>query len=255
MKTRDLIIATAVIYDGDWEKMLDSFARKEHIPPETVFSIVSNLKCQTLTMLDDNYPSYLKEMHRPPFVLFYEGDISLIEDPTKCLSVVGTRKPSEKGIKVTKEIVEQTCKKYITVSGLASGIDRIAHKTTIESGGKTVAVLGSGIDYCFPNENRDIFKKIKKDHLLISEYPPGSQPKSEHFPFRNRLIAAFSKGILITESKIRSGTSITASFGLLFGRDVMCLPSSEYNESGCNKFIKEGASLVENADDVLFIMQ
>ncbi len=255
MTAREMLIAEAVYHDGDWSKIVDALSKKEYLPEEEINRINKSLKCHAITIVDDNYPLYLKQMFRPPIVLFYEGDISLLESSDKCLAVVGTRNPSELGVKMTRKIVEEVSQEFIIVSGLASGIDRTAHLSAMNSGGRTIAVLGSGIDYCFPSENRDIFKRIKRDHLLVSEYPPGSPPKSERFPIRNRLIAMFSKGILITESKIKSGTSITASYGLEYGKEVMCLPSSDYDDSGCNRFIKAGASLVENAEDVLFVMK
>ena len=255
MNVRENIIATAVYHGGDWLKILDALTRKEFLPPEDVIRINRELKCGVVTLLDREYPEYLRHITKPPIVLFYEGDLSLIKEPFDCLAVVGTRHPTTRGERITREIVKETCKRYITVSGLASGVDRIAHLTTIENGGKTVAVLGSGIDCCYPSENQDIFNIIKKDHLLISEYPPGCPPRNDNFPTRNRLIAMFSRGILITESAVRSGTSITASYGLEYGRNIMCVPSENIEYSGCNKWIKTGAYLVENADDVIFLMK
>lgn len=255
MTTSEILIAEAVHYNGDWKQIVEAIREKKVLPPEEIIRINNDLKCHALTIMDKEYPEYLKHIFMPPIVLFYEGDISLINEPSKCLAVVGSRGPSEVGVSITKSIVKKTCKDFITVSGLANGIDRIAHKTAINNGGKTIAVLGSGIDCCYPSENQDIFDKIKKDHLLISEYPPGCPPVSSNFPIRNRLIAMFSKGILVTEARIKSGTSITATYGLNFGRTIMCVPSSRYDECGCNRLIKEGAFLVENADDVLFNMR
>jgi len=187
-------------------------------------------------------------------VIFYYGDISLINDPNKNLAIVGTRKPSATGIDITHQIVKGTAKKYVTVSGLAMGVDAIAHKETIENGGKTVAVLGCGIDICYPSKNSEIYEEIKKNHLLISEYPGLTPPSPENFPFRNRLIAQFSKAILVTESKKKSGSSITVMYGLCYGRDIMCVPSVDYGNSGCNSHIREGATLVENAKQVIEMM-
>ena len=255
IETRKILIAHAVYYVGEWDKICESISKKDLLPNEEIIRLNSELKCKAVTIIDEDYPEYLRNAFKPPIVLFYEGDLSLIQDPYKCLAVVGTRHPTAKGKEITKDIVLKTCKEYITVSGLASGIDRTAHETAIKGGGKTVAILGSGIDYCYPSVNQDIFNKIKKDHLLLSEYPPGTPPSPDHFPIRNRLIAVMSKGILVTEAAIRSGTSITVSFGLSYGKDVMCIPSDDYNNSGCNLFIKEGAALVENADDVLLNMR
>ena len=254
ISAKQILIAHAVYFGGDWDKLINAIRTRQYIPEEDVIKVTNSLKCNAITMLDKEYPEYLRQVYKPPIVLFYEGDISLIQNPKICMAVIGTRHPSVKAKELTIDIVLKTCKRYITVSGLASGIDRTAHVAAIKGGGKTIAVLGSGIDYCYPSENSDIFDIIKKDHLLISEYPPGASPSPDHFPFRNRLIAAICKGILITEAAIKSGTSITASFGLYYGRDVMCLPSNDYKNSGCNKLIKEGAYLVEDADDVSYIM-
>lgn len=256
MNKREILIAIAVKNGGDYQKILADLY-SSHIPEdEEAHLICSKLKCNVLTFLDPEYPEYLKHLFRPPFVLFYHGDISLIEKPINCLAVVGTREPSGIYASATEEIVKECCKDYIIVSGLAKGIDRIAHKTAIDNGGRTIAILGSGINVCYPIENEDIYKDIinSKKHLLISEYPPNSPPDSTHFPFRNRLIAMFSKGILVTESAIRSGSSITVNYGLDFGRDIMCLPSSNFNQSGCNQFLKQGAACVENAIDVYNVM-
>ena len=140
---------------------------------------------------------------------------------------------------------------YVIVSGLAKGIDSIAHKGAIEGGGKTVAILGSGIDYCYPSENKELYDEIKSSHLLISEYPNKSMPTPEQFPWRNRIIAGLSNTIVVAEAGIHSGTYITVADGLMNGRNICCVPHMANLNSGCNKLIKEGAALVENAKDVI----
>ena len=256
MNAREKLIATAVKNGGDYQNtFLDLYNGRTPEDAEA-HQICSKLKCNVLTFLDPQYPEYLKHLTRPPLVLFYYGDISLIEKPFNCLGVVGTREPTPIYIQTTEDIVKDCCKDYIIVSGLAKGIDRIAHKTAINNGGRTIAILGCGINKCYPTENEDIYKDIinNRKHLLISEYPPDVPPNFDHFPFRNRLIAMFSRGILVSESSIRSGTSITINFGLDFGRDIMCLPSSNLNNSGCNQAIKAGAICVENVTDVRNVM-
>ncbi len=257
MTKREILIAEAIHYKGDWWKIVDAVTKKDLIDEELAMKYLRSLKCKVLTMFDPEYPEYLKGFTMAPIVLFYYGDISLLSDPKKCLAVVGTRKPSDVGIKMTREIVSSTSKKYITVSGLASGVDRIAHETALDNGGKTIAVLGCGIEMCYPSENYDIYKRIKysKNNLILSEYPGDTEPDARHFPVRNRLIAQFSKGILVTESKIKSGTSITVNFGLEYSKEVMSVPSSDYGNSGCNLYIQQGAALVENAAQVEFIME
>ena len=255
MTTSEILIAEAIYYQGNWEEIVRAIRQKELLPTSDIIRMNRELKCKAITILDKEYPTYLKELYRPPLVLFYYGDISLINDPNNNLAIVGTRKPSELGTKITREITETVSKKYNIVSGLALGIDAIAHEEAIKNGGKTVAILGCGIDICYPSSNRDIYEIIKKDHLLISEYPNQTTPSPCKFPNRNRLIAQFSKGILVTESKKKSGTSITVNYGLWYGRDIMCVPSVDFNDSGCNKFIREGAALVENAEQVLEIIE
>ena len=255
MTISEILIAEAIYHEGEFKKIIADIRAKKILPDEDIIRLNRKMRSKAITIMDSNYPEYLRHMSYPPLVLFYYGDISLIAKPTDCLGVVGTRGPSAKASEVTKNIVSQTCKRYITVSGLAKGIDRIAHETAIDNGGKTIAVLGCGIDNCYPAENQELLNKIKKEHLVVSEYPGLTPPNQWNFPIRNRLIAMFSKGILVTESKIKSGTSITVNFGLCYGREIMCTPSSDYNDSGCNKFIKEGASLVENADDVFLVME
>ena len=255
MTTSEILIAEAVYYHGNWDEIVSAIRRRELLPATEIIRINRSLKCKAITILDKEYPEYLKELYRPPIVLFYYGDISLINNPRNNVAVVGTRKPTYFGVKMTKELTRGIAKKYNIVSGLALGIDAIAHAEAIRTGGKTIAILGCGIDICYPVTNRPLYEIIKKRHLLISEYPNNTSPDPAYFPHRNRLIAQFSKGILITESKKKSGTSITANFGLCYDRDIMCVPSIDFEDSGCNQLIRDGAILVENADQVIEIVR
>lgn len=252
--SRLLLIYFAVKYEGDWLKIMKAIDEKEDIDFKVAEQIANNVSSKTLTILDNDYPKYLSKMSRAPFVLFYHGDISLISDPNKNLAVVGSRKNTLYGKTITTDIVKKVCKKYNIVSGMALGIDAIAHQACIEAGGKTIAVLGCGIDYCYPQTNKELYEKIKKDHLVISEYPGVSEPKQQNFPIRNRIIAALGKGLLVTEARKGSGSSITAAWALEYNKDIMCVPNVVYSDSACNKWIKEGAFLVENAEDVLDVL-
>ena len=254
MNIHELLVAHAIYLNGNWTEIYRVLQTKKFLPEEEIIRLLSRMRCKAITIMDPEYPEYLRQMSKPPFVLFYYGDISLINDPYNCLAVVGTRHPSECGIDITKQIVKETCKNYITVSGMATGIDRVAHETAIKHGGKTIAVLGTGIDICYPSENSDIYEIIKKNHLVISEHPEGAYSDRLSFPLRNRIIAMISQAVLVTESKIQSGTSITVNFALRYGKNVMAVPSSDYNNSGCNLYLKQGAFLVENADDVEYIL-
>lgn len=252
--SRILLIYFAVKYEGDWLKIYEAITSKEDVDFNVAKQIAENISSKALTALDPEYPKYLSRMSRAPFVLFYYGDISLISDSNDNLSVVGSRKSTLYGKTVTESIVGKVCKKYNIVSGLAAGIDAVAHNACINNGGKTIAVLGSGIDYCWPPSNLQLYEEIKKNHLVISEYPGVTEPKPTYFPVRNRIIAAFGKGLLITEARKNSGSSITAGWALEYNKDIMCVPNLAYNDSGCNQWIKEGAFLVETPEDVLEIL-
>ena len=254
ISSRVLLIYFAVKYEGDWLKIYQAISNKEDVEYKDALAIAENLTCKVLTALDPEYPKYLSRMSCAPFVLFYYGDINLISDCNNNLSVVGSRKNTLYGKTITEEIVGKVCKKYNIVSGMAAGIDAIAHNACINSGGKTIAVLGCGIDYCYPSSNRELYEKIKQDHLVISEYPGVTEPKTTYFPIRNRIIAALGKGLLVTEARNGSGSSITAAWALEYNKDIMCVPNLAYSDSACNQWIKEGAFLVEKSSDVLEIL-
>ncbi len=251
VKGRDLLIYLSVTYEGDWHKIFDAIKRKEkNFTVDDVDQAVTSVKAKTTTLLDDDYPEILKKCHYPPFVLYYYGDLNLI-DENKSLAVVGSRNSSPYGEEMTRKIVSVVAKKFTIVSGLARGIDSLAEQTAIDVGGKTIAILGSGIDYCYPKENWQLYEEIKKHHLLVSEYPNLTKPNKEHFPMRNRLIAYFSNSLFMAEGSTKSGSFITVSYALDKGSDIFCLPHEANKNSGCNKLIKEGATLVESGEEIL----
>lgn len=251
MEARDLLIALSLKYNGDWTLIYDALSNKTVQDENELKTYLKKNHYKTLTMLDSDYPECLKQVYKPPFVLFYVGDISLLNDNTKKLAVVGSRKASEKFKAKTREIIINLYKDIVIVSGLAKGIDGIAHKSAIESNKKTIAIIGSGLDYTFPSENAELYSKIKQNHLLLSEYPEYVPPCQDNFPWRNRIIAGLSKAVFIPEAKHKSGTVITAGYAINMGKEILCLPSENFGDSACNVFLKEGARLVENADDVM----
>ena len=250
----EVLVYLAYKHKGDWEAIYDDV--KNHIFPsvEEIKECLSKIKSNYISILNPLYPEYLKNIFRPPFVLFYYGDISLIADLERNLSVVGSRDYSEYGAEMTRKIVKEVCDEYTIVSGLARGIDAIAHETAMKNGGKTIAVLGCGIDYCYPKENIVLYNDIKKNHLLLSEYPGDVPPTNDNFPIRNRIIAGLSNGLLVTEAHYKSGSGITAHLALDFGRQIMFVPYHANEESLCNAFIRDGGFLVEDGKDVKDIM-
>lgn len=254
MSGRDLLIYLSLKYEGDFEKMLKAIKNKEETNDDEIKKTIVTVKSNVLTILDKDYPEELKHINMPPLVLYYYGDISLLDSVMR-LAVVGSREASKYGIKITKNIVTDIASKVTVVSGLARGIDAIAHQTAIDNKGRTIGVLGCGIDYIYPKENDKLYAQIKKEHLLISEYPNFTKPKPDYFPMRNRIISAIAQKVLVTEAYKNSGTNITVLFALKQGKDVMAVPYPADTQSSANKLIQDGAFLVENGDDVLYLME
>ena len=169
---REILACIAIQEKGDWSRIYERIKEKDYPSDDEAIETLKTIKYNYITLADEVYPDMWKNTYRPPFVLFYYGDINiLLDDPQKCLAVIGSREYTEYGEKITRQLVKEVAKERVIVSGLAKGIDTIAAETAIKYGGKTVAVLGSGIDYCYPFENFDLYLYIKKYHLLISEYP------------------------------------------------------------------------------------
>lgn len=251
MNGREILIYLSYYEKGDWDKIYNDIKIKKYdFNNDDVKDVVSKLKSKVVTILDEQYPECLKNAYKPPFVLYYYGDLSLIRNNRSCVAVIGSRESSEYGEKMTRLITSDIAKHFVVVSGLAKGIDACAHQAAINANGKTVAVLGSGIENCYPKCNKELFEKIKKDHLVISEYPDEVEPTKDKFPLRNRLIAALTRTLIVSEAHERSGTSITISYALMNGNEVCCVPYPADTNSLCNRMIKDGARLTESAKDV-----
>ncbi|MBO8160202.1 MAG: DNA-protecting protein DprA [Thermosipho sp. (in: Bacteria)] len=200
-----------------------------------------------ITYWDEEYPQHLKNIWNPPKFLFYKGNISFLKK--EAIAVVGSRKVSEYGRKVTAFFVNKLKEKFTIVSGMAYGVDSLAHWNALEN---TLAVLGSGINVCYPKSNYKLYRKIIENGCVVSEYYPWEFPRKEYFPMRNRIVAGLTKGVLIVEGKIKSGTMITAMYSLEFGKDVFVVPGSIFNENseGTNYLIKNGAIPVTRPEDI-----
>jgi len=209
---------------------------------------------KTISIEDKNYPKALKEIKDPPGVLYYRGEILPEEN---CFAIVGTRRFSPYGKQVALEIAGDSAEAGLTiVSGLAPGIDSFAHQAVIERGKRTIAVLGTGLDEksIYPQSNLKLAEKIlETGGCLISEYPPGTPGSNFTFPQRNRIISGLSLGVLVVEAKQKSGALITANWAKKQGRKVFAVPGPIHslNSKGCHYLIKNGAKLVENANDIL----
>lgn len=212
-----------------------------------------------IEIYNKNYPNKLKEIYDPPFVLFYKGDISIIND--KAIAMIGCREYSNYGKKVALELGEKISNLGLNIiSGLARGIDTFSHIGCLKGKSKTIAILGTGLDLIYPEENKKVFEEIiESGGLILTEYIIGTPIKKMNFPMRNRIISGLSDGVLVIEAKKKSGTMITVEFALEQGKNVYAVPGriNELNSLGTNNMIKEGAKIVCEVNDVLedFLIQ
>ena len=207
---------------------------------------------KVLTCHDPDYPSRLKEIYDYPPIIYVRG--SLLPEDEWCLAVVGTRRATVYGRQVAEEIVADLARSKITiVSGLARGIDTVAHRSTLEAGGRSIAVLACGLDIVYPSENANLARSIMQQGALISEYPLGTRPKAENFPRRNRIMSGLSLGVLIVEANDTSGAMITAHLAVEQNREVFAIPGNILSPAsrGTNHLIQEGAKLVRDYTDIL----
>lgn len=248
----EILVYLSIIHKGNWNKIYHDILEKKPIDKELVKETIKNLNCKYITLLNPNYPICLKSIFKPPFVLFYEGNIDLLITDKRKIAIIGSRENTAYGKTSTENICQNLVKHDIViVSGLAKGIDSIAHMNCLENNGNTIAVLGNGLNVVYPKENKELYKAIESNGLVISEYPPSTLPDAANFPERNRIIAGISNGIVVIEAKEKSGTMNTVSHALEDGKPIFCVPERSNLNSGCNKLIKEGAKLVENANDIL----
>jgi len=205
----------------------------------------------SFSILDEIYPWDLSEIYNPPALLFYQGNIDLLELPK--VAVVGSRDSSKLGNQSVQKIIKELNNELIIVSGLARGIDTVAHMAALQNGGRTIAVIGTGLDVFYPKANKKLQAYIGKNHLVLSEYGPGEQPLKFHFPECNRIIAGLCRGVIVAEAKMRSGSLITCERAMEEGRDVFAIPGSilDGKSDGCHHLIQEGAKCIMSGSDVL----
>jgi len=204
-----------------------------------------------VTIYDPLYPPQLKEINSPPPLLFVRGNKKLLTQPQ--ISIVGSRNPSSLGRQTAIDFAQTLARHGFTItSGLALGIDAASHQGALNAGGHTIAVAGTGLDRVYPARNKDLATKIAETGAIISEFPPGTAAKANHFPRRNRIISGLCIGLLVVEAAKQSGSLITARMALEENREVFAIPGSIHNPlaRGCNALIKEGAKLVENTQDI-----
>ena len=222
---------------------------------EAVRREIDNIAERNITIItvdDDRYPAALRTVQGAPLVLYMKGDFRDVDK--YAVSIVGSRRATAYGIEVAEKISYRLASKGLTVvSGMARGIDTAAHKGALKAGGRTVAVMGSGLDVPYPSSNRGLMNAVACSGAVISEFPLGTLPNKENFPRRNRIISALSLGVIVVEAALDSGSLITVGYALEQGREVFAVPGNitSGNSRGTNDLIKKGARLVESAEDVI----
>jgi DNA processing protein len=227
-------------------------AGRPRLSPERELELLTRANVKALALDDPVYPQRLRQIYAPPAVLYVKG--ALCPEDDLAVAVVGTRRATMYGREVAESMVGGLAAGCITiVSGLARGIDTVAHRAALTAGGRTIAVLGSGIDVIYPAENRALAETVVENGALVSEYPLGTKPDASNFPARNRIISGLSLGVLVVEAGEESGALITADFALEQNREVFAVPGPIFSRSsqGTNRLIQQGAKLILSCQDIL----
>ncbi|WP_134686185.1 DNA-processing protein DprA [Brevibacillus migulae] len=226
----------------------------KHLTPEQVEKDKverSNGSVSFITILDREYPEWLRQIPDPPLILYYRGNLAYLHQPI--IAIVGSRKPTVYGKDTCAAISKQLAEAGMVIaSGMAYGVDAEAHRTALRMGAPTIGVLGCGIDQIYPSMHRTLYQEVEEKGLLLSEYPPGAPPVPGYFPERNRIISGLSLGVVVVEAAVKSGSLITAQFALEQGREVFAVPGPVFSQlsAGPHNLIKEGAKLVTGWQDI-----
>lgn len=220
------------------EKAINAYYNDDY--KKAIFRI--NAQCQVISFFDKEYPEKLRQIYQPPLVLFARGDVSLLKK--KIVTIVGARSATVYSKNVINELVPNLINNnYVIASGLAKGVDRMAHEASLDNNGKTIAVVGNGINHYYPVQNQNLQNEIINKGLLISEYLPDTPPRPFRFPERNRILAGLSESVIVTEAREKSGSLITANLATQENRDVYAVPGPITSDlsKGPNKLIESGA--------------
>lgn len=252
MTHKEILIAHAIHYKGDWQKMVEAL-RKVEKPSDEDLAKAQSCPFKTVTLLDSEYPVRLKNTTNPPLVLFYRGNLDLLANSEKSITIAGTRNPSSYGKEMTEKFVSDLVKAgYTIITSMALGVSSIAIETVLKQDGKVIVVLGCGIDTCYPHSQQHLFDKLTESQLVVSEYPAGVEPTMENMAIKNKITTGIGKALLITEEK---SPSTSESFALCCGREIFCVPDRADQGSECNKLIANGAVLTEKIEDILEVLE
>ncbi len=243
---KDKLITLSYIFNGNVIKIKQAIECNLEIRINKQFiKQLADNNIVAITILDDNYPRELLQLHDPPYVLYCIGNTNLLKSNKS--GVIGSRSNSNYSENICKALIKDLDDDTVIVSGLAKGIDSFAHLYAMQYNKNTIAVIGSGLDCIYPACNKDLAKKISENHLIISEYPLGINARKYHFPLRNRIIAALSTDLYVIEAAEQSGSLITANIAIELGKNIYCAPGSIFAKSyqGSHKLINDGAYLLE----------
>ncbi len=242
----------------EFKAVTEIFVEKEKINPDEILQRLQKVGAEVLPITSEKYPKLLKEIYDPPPVLLTRGEFPQPID-NFAIAVVGSRILTPYGKQATNEVARGLVQAGISIiSGLAIGADSVAHQAALDCGGRTVAVLGNGIDTIYPPRNQKLSEDIlKKGGAIISEFPVGTSPNAYNFPQRNRIIAGLSRGVVVSEGREKSGSLITASLANEFGREVFAIPGSIFSENstGPNRLIQQGAKPIISSNDVIEFLE
>lgn len=237
MNQREQLISYSMRYGGDWVLIAKAVKNND---------ATANCPCKenVITIYDSAYPSCLRALRYPPWVLYARGDTRLLQYPA--VTIVGSRKMNAYGQQTTLSISRQLAKELVIVSGVAKGVDASAALGALSIGGKSIGVIGNGFATTYPLENRMLYDRLSGRGLLLSEYPPHVGVCKEHFPWRNRLLAALGRALVVTQAACKSGTMLTVNEALALARDIYCVPYPFGSEDGggCNLLISQGAEIL-----------
>lgn len=244
MHYREQILCYALRYQGEWKRMQQAILKEE---PWSI----QHCAYAYITIVDKQYPCKLRKLQNPPWILFYQGDLSLCE--SLGVAIIGSRQASAYGISMCAYVTKKLMQRYVIISGLAKGIDGIAHKEALPQ--HTIAVIGCGLDIFYPKVNANLQQVLGKRQLLLSEYPPTTPPQAHHFPWRNRILAALSEAVIVIEAGMHSGTMLTVNEALLLDIPIYCIPHPFDVETGRggNFLISQGANILVDEQDIRMI--
>ena len=257
-KGRELLLALSYMHQGEWKEMYEDIYQHRPLSQEEIDEAKRNITTPYVTILDEDYPEPLKQSYYPPFLLYYYGNLDLLKKKYR-LTAIGTRTPtlyqSDTSYSLLKEVEEHFHNDLVILSGMAKGIDQSCMRAAMDQNAPAVSILGSGIDYPYPKENNGLYDYCKKEGLILSEYPLDSRPKPEHFVFRNRLLATLSMVVYCGGGKNRSGSMSTIQKAIEAGREICCLPCNVTGDDMTNSLLKDGASSILCASDLIEVLE